>query len=86
MSHVEPVPHMLNALQHLCIPHLLQDQATRIPNAPAILAPGRTPLTYWRLHRQVDDTVETILSDSVATTGLLLCYPMGQRWLSPCLP
>ena len=60
MSHVEPVPHMLNALQHLCIPHLLQDQATRIPNAPAILAPGRTPLTYWRLHRQVDDTVETL--------------------------
>ena len=60
MSHVEPVPHMLNALQHLCIPHLLQDQATRIPNAPAILAPGRTPLTYWRLHRQVDDTVEML--------------------------
>ena len=62
MSHVEPVPHTLNAPQHLCISHLLHNQATRIPDAPAILAPGRMPLTYWRLHRQVDDIVEMLHS------------------------
>jgi acyl-CoA synthetase (AMP-forming)/AMP-acid ligase II len=34
-----------------CLPHLLEYQAKRIPNAPAILAPGRAPLTYRRLHQ-----------------------------------
>jgi amino acid adenylation domain-containing protein len=62
MPHVEPVAHTLNAPQHLCISDLLQDQATRIPDAPAILAPGCTPLTYWRLHRQVVDIVEVLHS------------------------
>jgi amino acid adenylation domain-containing protein len=62
MSHVEPVAHTLNAPQYLCIPHLLQDQATRIPDASAILASGRMPLTYRRLYRQVGDIVETLHS------------------------
>src|SRR5262252_10223229 len=39
----------------LCLPHLLEHQARRIPDAPAILAPGRTPLTYGRLYQHVDE-------------------------------
>src|SRR6516165_4789166 len=38
----------------LCIPHLLEHQAKCIPDAPAILAPGRAPLTYGRLYQHID--------------------------------
>src|SRR3954452_22304051 len=38
----------------LCLPHLLEYQAKRIPDAPAILSPGRAPLTYRRLHQHID--------------------------------
>jgi acyl-CoA synthetase (AMP-forming)/AMP-acid ligase II len=36
---------------------LLEHQAKRIPDAPAILAPGRPPLTYGRLYQHIE-TVE----------------------------
>src|SRR5215472_7258849 len=39
-----------------CIADLLAHQAHRIPDAPAILAPGRVPLTYGGLHRHIDAT------------------------------
>jgi acyl-CoA synthetase (AMP-forming)/AMP-acid ligase II len=39
----------------LCLPHLLEHQARRIPDAPAILAPGRAPLTYDRLFRHIEE-------------------------------
>jgi acyl-CoA synthetase (AMP-forming)/AMP-acid ligase II len=39
----------------LCLPHLLEHQARRIPDAPAILAPGRAPLTYDRLYQHIDE-------------------------------
>jgi acyl-CoA synthetase (AMP-forming)/AMP-acid ligase II len=39
----------------LCLPQLLEYYAKWTPEAPAILAPGRTPLSYARLHRQVED-------------------------------
>src|SRR5437660_1236881 len=38
-----------------CLPYLLDHQAQRIPDALAILAPGRAPLTYGRLYRHIDD-------------------------------
>ena len=38
----------------LCLPHVLEHQAKRIPGAPAILALGRAPLTYGHLYQQVD--------------------------------
>jgi acyl-CoA synthetase (AMP-forming)/AMP-acid ligase II len=38
----------------LCLPHLLEHQARRIPNGPAIHAPGRVPLTYGRLYQHID--------------------------------
>ena len=46
--------------RHLSIPHLLTDHAERTPDALAILAPGRNPLTYGRLCRHIDDVVQTL--------------------------
>jgi acyl-CoA synthetase (AMP-forming)/AMP-acid ligase II len=37
-----------------CLHHLLEYQAKRIPDAPAIFAPGRAPLTYGRLSQHVE--------------------------------
>jgi acyl-CoA synthetase (AMP-forming)/AMP-acid ligase II/acyl carrier protein len=39
-----------------CLPHLLEYQARRIPDAPAIFAPGRAPLTYGRLYQHIYET------------------------------
>jgi acyl-CoA synthetase (AMP-forming)/AMP-acid ligase II len=39
-----------------CLAHLLEHQARRIPDAPAILAPGRAPLSYGRLYQHIDKT------------------------------
>jgi acyl-CoA synthetase (AMP-forming)/AMP-acid ligase II/acyl carrier protein len=36
-----------------CIPDLLEHQAKRIPDAPAIFAPGRSPLTYELLCQHI---------------------------------
>ncbi|SHK59228.1 Acyl-CoA synthetase (AMP-forming)/AMP-acid ligase II [Bradyrhizobium lablabi] len=43
-----------------CLAHLLEHQANRIPDAPAILAPGRAPLTYGRLYQHIDKTGRTL--------------------------
>ena len=39
---------------------LLEHQAKRIPDAPAILAPGRAPLTYGRLYQHVEQMGRTL--------------------------
>ena len=56
----DPIAQVTDAPQHWCISRLLQEQATRSPDALAILAPGRTPLTYDRLYRHIDDVVQTL--------------------------
>jgi acyl-CoA synthetase (AMP-forming)/AMP-acid ligase II len=43
-----------------CLPYLLAHHAQRIPDAPAILAPGRAPLTYRHLYRHVNDIGRTL--------------------------
>jgi len=43
----------LNAFS--CLSELLRHHAHETQDAPAILAPGRPPLTYARLHRHVED-------------------------------
>jgi acyl-CoA synthetase (AMP-forming)/AMP-acid ligase II/acyl carrier protein len=43
-----------------CIQRLLQARAELSPEATAIAAPGRAPLTYGRLFAQVEDTRETL--------------------------
>jgi len=42
------------------LPRLLEHQAKRIPAAPAILAPGRAPLTYGGLYQHIDKMGRTL--------------------------
>jgi amino acid adenylation domain-containing protein len=60
MSHAYLTAQSINAPQHLCIHSLLEEHAERIPDALAILAPGRTPLTYGRLRLHIDDVVQAL--------------------------
>ena len=53
------------ALQPSCVYQLLQDQAERTPEALAILAPGRAPLTYGHLFRHVEKMVQTLYAMGV---------------------
>src|SRR5262249_51451020 len=46
--------------QPLGIYQMLKEQAERIPDALAIFAPGRLPLSYKRLHNHVNDVVQTL--------------------------
>lgn len=43
-----------------CVTHLLEHQAKRIPQAPAILAPGRAPLTYRHLNQHIEEIGRTL--------------------------
>jgi acyl-CoA synthetase (AMP-forming)/AMP-acid ligase II len=52
--------HTRPSIPFSCLPYLLEHQAKRIPGAPAILAPGRAPLTYGRLYRHVDRMRRTL--------------------------
>jgi acyl-CoA synthetase (AMP-forming)/AMP-acid ligase II len=45
-----------------CVPYLLEHHAKRIPDKPAILAPGRAPLTYRQLHEHIENTGRTLRS------------------------
>ncbi len=51
--------------QYLSIHHLLKAQAEQRSEAIAIAAPGRKPLTYSRLLRQIDDAVKTLNSAGI---------------------
>jgi acyl-CoA synthetase (AMP-forming)/AMP-acid ligase II/acyl carrier protein len=60
---------MAHMLHSTCVPYVshhgslsqvLAEQAARIPDAPALLAPDRAPLTYSRLSRHIDDVVQTL--------------------------
>jgi acyl-CoA synthetase (AMP-forming)/AMP-acid ligase II/acyl carrier protein len=67
-----------NCPQNLCIPHLLEVQAARTPDAIAIAAPGRTPLTYSRLWRHIDEVVKTLQAIGVDRNDrIALVLPNG---------
>jgi amino acid adenylation domain-containing protein len=62
----------------LSISHLLQAHAELIPTAPAILAPGRFPLTYSRLYSHVDEVVQTLYALGVTLNDrVALVLPNG---------
>src|SRR5215472_15663760 len=60
MSQAYPVTPCRNAPRHLCIPSLLADYVERTPDALAILAPERAPLTYGRLQQHMDDVLQML--------------------------
>src|SRR5438105_2821594 len=71
---------------NLCIYHVLVDWAERMPNASAILAPERLPLTYSRLRQHINYVVQTLHamglnhSDRVAVV-----LPNGPEMAVACL-
>ena len=78
MSHPSRTLQVANGSQPLCIPQLLTDQAQRRPDALAILAPGRLPLTYGALRRHIDDTVQTLWAMGVGSQDrVALVMPNG---------
>jgi acyl-CoA synthetase (AMP-forming)/AMP-acid ligase II len=61
-----------------CIPHLLEHQAKRIPNAPAILAPGRGALTYRLLYQHTQTTGRALRSMGVGRDDrVVVALPNG---------
>ena len=46
--------------QHIHIHDVLEDWAGRTPDAPALVASGRIPLTYGRLYRHIDEAVQRL--------------------------
>jgi amino acid adenylation domain-containing protein len=48
-----------------CLYELVCAQAERRPDAPAVLAHGRKPLTYSRLRRHLDEVVQTLRSRGI---------------------
>ena len=61
-----------------CIPHLLEHQAKRIPNAPAILAPGRGALTYRLLYQHTQTTGRALRSMGVGRNDrVVVALPNG---------
>src|SRR5262245_29350237 len=65
-------------LKHSCIRHMLEAQAQRIPEAPAILAPGRMPLTYSRLWMHINAVVQTLHSKGLGRNDrIALVLPNG---------
>ena len=60
MPSVYPVTQLANYSQNLGIHHLVEAQVERRPDAIAIVAPGRLPLTYGRLRAHMNDVVKTL--------------------------
>src|SRR5215510_5968801 len=60
MSYVYPVDQATTCNQSLSIHDVLETQAERTPNAMAIAAPGRPPLTYGRLRTHIGQVVQAL--------------------------
>jgi acyl-CoA synthetase (AMP-forming)/AMP-acid ligase II/acyl carrier protein len=54
------------SMPFVCVPHLLEHWARRIPNAPAILTPGRVPLNYCSLHQHIEEIGEKLREMGIA--------------------
>ena len=78
MSHASPGASYLNAPQHRHIYDVLQAWAVRTPDAPALLAAGRMPLTYGRLRRHIEDVVQRLRTLGVGRQDrIALALPTG---------
>lgn len=72
--------------QPLCIPHLLAQHAEHTPDALAITAPGRAPLTYSRLRQHIDDVVQTLHTIGLGQQDrVALLLPNGPEMAVACV-
>jgi acyl-CoA synthetase (AMP-forming)/AMP-acid ligase II len=67
--------------QPLCLPHMLATWGEQASDALAILAPGRSPLTYGHLQRCVDETVQALYARGLGRRDrVALVLPNGPKW------
>lgn len=86
ISHGSAVGHVSHTQQPLCIPHLLATRSEHAPDALAVLAPGRPPLTYGHLRRFVDDTVQALHAMGLGRHNrVALVLPNGPEMAMACL-
>jgi acyl-CoA synthetase (AMP-forming)/AMP-acid ligase II len=70
----------------LCIPRLLVMRSAQTPDAPALLAPGRPPLTYRQLQDSVEDTVQTLQAQGLRPHDrVAVVLPHGPEMAVACL-
>ena len=83
----EPIQSAISGLSpSSSVYHGLADQAGRSPEAPAILAPGRTPLPYGRLLQHIDDVVQVLRAIGVDQhEQVALALPNGPEMAVACL-
>lgn len=78
MSHGSPGAQRLNVPQHVHIRHMLEDWAVRTPDASALVASGRSPLTYGRLHKHTDEMMQRLRALGVGCQDrVALVLPTG---------
>jgi acyl-CoA synthetase (AMP-forming)/AMP-acid ligase II len=66
--------------------HLLEHQAERIPDAPAVLAPGRRPLTYAGLQQHIDRTGRSLRAMGIGRQDCVaVVLPNGPEMVSAIL-
>src|SRR5574341_1326386 len=71
---------------NLCIYQTLADWAECTPDAPAILTPGRLPLTYSRLRRHIEEVVQTLYAMGLGCHDrVALVLPNGPEMAVACL-
>lgn len=69
-----------------CLPDLLAEQGERIPDAPAILAPGRAQLTYRQLWTHVAHVVQSLGAFGVTRADrVAVVLPNGPETAVACL-
>lgn len=65
-------------IPNLSLPHLLEHQAKHTPDALAILAPGRAPLSYHRLYQHIDEMGRVLRSMGIGRYDrIALVLPNG---------
>jgi amino acid adenylation domain-containing protein/non-ribosomal peptide synthase protein (TIGR01720 family) len=78
MSHTFPGAQRFPPPRHMHIHVVVEEWAVRTPDAPALVASGRFPLTYGRLHRHIDEVVQRLRALGVGGKDrVALCLPTG---------
>ena len=80
------VPDRPNSNMHDCLYRILEEQARRIPESPALLAPGRPPLTYGCLLPEAIKIVHALNATGIGKSDrVALSIPDGPEMVMSCI-
>src|SRR4029450_5971493 len=86
MLRARPVAQYPNTPRYVCIPQMLADHAAHNPDALALLAPGRPPLTYSRLHQHIHDVRQMLQAIGLGRHDrIAVVLPNGPERAVACL-